>query len=345
MSTPEQNAEMQGEWGRFCLRLAQLGDQLRAVAPDEQTRAQADAYLARLTVYGLESQFLAGQREQHGLNYFAPRIGGYNPDYRVVQAFIDPRRCYRLSGCLNGAYRLGMGIYSAFPGGRLQLDAYATQREIDVDAQGRFAVTIEAGSATRNRLPLQLTSNMLLLRELDLRPGDKPAELKLECLDREPGAASGVRAGSLVAAQQFIEGMLGQFLQWTQRFTACCNRMMPLPEDLDQAVRGDPGTRYYVGSFDLAEDEHLEIDIPGVNCDYWGLALTSHWLEPLPSHLNHATARPDADGVCRVRLCRRAATGVVRNTLDSGGLQRGVIWYRTIDADRQAVPVVRVGKE
>jgi len=330
---------METDWSRFCLRLAKLGQRLHAAAPDEQSRAQADGYLARLTVYGLEREFLAAQREQHGLNFLTPRIGGYTPDYRMAQARLDPRRRYRLRGRLNDAYRLGMGVYSAFSGGRLQLDAYATQREIDVDGQGCFAVTIEPGTPTRNRLPLQPTSNMLILRELDLRPDDLPAELRLDCLSAPADAATPPGAGGLAAAQQFIEGMAVQFLRWTQRFAECRNRMMPLPEDLDQAVRGDPGTLYYVGSFDLAEDEQLEIAIPGVACDYWGLALSTYWLEPLAARLNHATAQADADGVCRVRLSRCAIEGI--NALDTGGLGRGVMWYRTINADRQAVPVIR----
>lgn len=327
------------DWQRWCAQLAELGERLQAAAPDEQTRALATGYLARLSVYALEREFLGAQRELRGLNWLAPRVGGYNPDYRMAQARLDPARRYRLGGRLNDTYRLGIGIYSALAGGRLQLDAYATQRDLDVDAQGGFSVELALDAAGRNRLALRPTSNVLMLRQLDLRPADRPAELSFECLDAPAVSAS---SGSLSAAGQFVDGIVGQFLYWTQRFDEFRNHMVPLPEDLNQAVRGDPGTRYYVGSFDLSQGGQLQIDIPDVSCDYWGLALSSWWLEPLASHLNHATARIDVDGRCRVQLYRDRTDGA--NVLDTGGLQRGVIWYRSIDADREAVPVLRYVK-
>lgn len=328
-------------WTGFCQRLAELAEDLLAAAPDAQSRQLAEGYLARLTVHGLEQQFFGAQRLQGGLNYLTPRIGGYNPDYRMAQARLEPGRRYRLKGHLNDAYRLGIGVYSAFPGGRLQLDSYATQRQIQVDGAGGFQVALEAGEASPQRLPLLPTSNMVILRELDLRPGDTPAQLELECLDGPASPAPGPGGGDLALAGQFIEGMLGQFLHWSRRLAEAPNHMQPLPEDLNQAVRGDPGTRYYVAAFDLSGGAELDLELPEVACDYWGLALSTYWLEPLPCHLNHATARADPDGICRIRLARQGG-GWPGNQLHTSGLDRGVIWYRTIDADRLAVPALRL---
>jgi len=102
-------------------------------------------------------------------------------------------------------------------------------------------------------------------------------------------------------------------------------------------VQGDPGTRYYTGYFDLRDEQALVIEIPPLACDYWGVQLTNHWLEPMAaSHLNHVTAAKDDDGVARIVIAPRDPG--CPNWLSTEGRSRGAIFHRTINADRAVTP-------
>ena len=77
-------------WTEFHASLADVSEMLLRAAPDDATRAEGAAYLARLTAYGVERFLMGPERLQNGLSFATPRIGGYNPDYRI--AWHRPRR-------------------------------------------------------------------------------------------------------------------------------------------------------------------------------------------------------------------------------------------------------------
>ena len=108
---------MNTQWQEFYETLRQSGDELLLAAPDEQTRGEGVAYLARLTAYGIERYLMGAERLTNGIAFNTPRIGGYNPDYRIGAANLQPGRHYRISGRIDQAYRIGLGVYSLAPDG------------------------------------------------------------------------------------------------------------------------------------------------------------------------------------------------------------------------------------
>ena len=115
-----------------------------------------------------------------------------------------------------------------------------------------------------------------------------------------------------------------------------------MPPELASEVEADPDTFYAIGYFDLADDELLEIRITPPACDYWGLQVTNHWLEPLEhehlvTHLNHATAEGDADGAVVACIAPAGAPG--ENVIHSLGHPNGAIFFRVVDAQSDAIPL------
>ena len=339
------DVSIEKEWRQFCETLEQIGAELLPAAPDDATRAEGVAYLARLTAYGVE-RFLSGaERLTNGLSFNVPRIGGYNPDYIVGSANVSGDRHYRLTGKINDAYRIGVGAYSVQPGGQISTDGYRvlTAKDFAHGPDGSFDLATAADADPTTGIKLAPTSNLFLIREIVLRPGDKPAEFVLasDHHEAERALTAADVARRMTAIRHFISGSLKQFLLWSRTFAEHPNTMTPLAPELDRTVQGDPGTRYYSGYFDLDDDEALIVEIPRVVCTYWQIQLTNHWLEPLPaSHLNHITAQPDTDGVVRVAIARRDPG--LPNWLDTGGRTKGAIFHRTIDADRVARPICRL---
>ena len=134
-------------WRQFCSSLQQLGTELLEQAPDEATRAEGIAYLARLSAYGIERFLMGPERLTNGISFNVARIGGYNPDYRVGSANLNSDTRYRLRGRINQAYRIGIGAYSVQPDGRIATDSYRvlTRNNPALGPDGSFDLKIEAG--------------------------------------------------------------------------------------------------------------------------------------------------------------------------------------------------------
>jgi hypothetical protein len=311
--------------------------------PDAACQAEGAAYLARLTAYGIERFLMGPERLQNGLSFSPARIGGFNPDYRIGTANLAPGGNYRLRTCVNGAYRIGVGVYTVQPDGRITTDSYRILAGPGVPrATGEIDLPLGAGLPPETGLALGPGSNLLLIREIRLRGGDVAAEFAFTADPPIPPANAAPSpetiALSLCRAQHFIAGSARQFLRWSQVFAEHPNEITKLAPELDNAVQGDPGTSYFSGYFVLGENEMLAIELPSFTCDYWGVQVTSHWLEPLPaSHLNHATAVPDADGVTRLFIA--AADPGHPNWLPTGGRSRGGILHRRINASDAPAPL------
>jgi hypothetical protein len=323
-------------WTEFHASLADVSEMLFRAAPDDATRAEASAYLARLTAYGVERFLMGPERLQKGLSFATPRIGGYNPDYRIGSANLDPGGRYRLRTRLRGAYRIGAGVYSVQRDGRISMDSYRI-----LTGPGLPHPECEVDLTPEDGLALTASSNLLLIREIRLQPGDAPAEFSFAAEAAAPPVYAAPSAEDIALgftrARHFIAGSARQFLQWTEVFAARPNAMTALDPELDNAVQGDPGTRYFSGYFRLRPGQQLRIEIPPFNADYWGVQATSHWLEPLPaSHLNHATAKPDADGATRLVIA--AENPGHPNWLPTGGRSCGAILHRRINAEDAPVP-------
>jgi len=116
---------------------------------------------------------MGAERLTNGIAFSVPRIGGYNPDYQVGSANLSGGRRYRLRGRINGAYRIGVGVYTLEPNGKIAIDDYRVlnARAAELDAEGRFDLRIDPDSTAEQGLRLKPTSNLLLIREIRLKPG------------------------------------------------------------------------------------------------------------------------------------------------------------------------------
>jgi len=339
-------APASGAWAALGQAMSEAERLVTAAAPDAGDRVEGLGYLARLFASTLETGFSPQERTVGGLYYGWMKLGGYNPDYVMGRAPLDPKGAYRLAGCANDAARFAIGVYTA-SGAGLDLDGYVTAGELDLDGDGRFALQIGASLGGRNALALKPTSNLLITRALMLRPEGRRPEVALTRLDGalpapspEPLTSAAADAKLTTAANQALMN-LRRFLHWSEVIASRPNEMTPLAEELDQAVRGDPDTRYYSGYFDLEADQALVIELPAIACPYRAIQALNHWLEPIPgANLHHANWRPEADRTVRIVAARRDPG--MANWLDVGGRRRGALLYRTVGADIAIVPKARL---
>lgn len=318
-------------WAAFLEAARICGEDLLAAAPDAQAADESQAYLGRL-VSSVLAQFLdPGTRTINGVYYPAARIGGQNPDYRMGMAQIDPNGSYRITGTFNGAARIALGLYTPQPQAALDMDDY---RGVWPHEGATFSVTINGEHAD---LKTQPSTRLLMLRELQLIPGGKPAEVKVERLDA-PAAPPAMAPEQLLAmAAGTLKALVAQFIRWSNVISRSPNVLIQMPAELDDVVRGDADTRYCTGHFDLGPDEALEVEMPETDAGYWMIQATNHWLEPIPgASRNHATIDPSS----RTVFIGQRDPGRP-NWLDTKGRRHGQILARFVGASSLSVPKAR----
>lgn len=315
---------------------------IEAAAPDEATRAEGQAYIARLFAMALDRAFRPQGNVIGGLYYAPNPIGGANSDYRMGQAIIDPKGRYRLSGEIHGAARISFGLYTPGPDLALQIDSYATLDDAEV-TDGRFTIMIDPVAGPLRAKP---SSMLLMSRALHVRSTDHQAQVKLTRLDPidtapvAPIVADAVVMGYARATGQAM-AILRQFLRWSRIISAAPNVITQLAPELDNVVQGDPNTYYFSGCFDLGVGEALEVHLPQIACDYWAIEALNHWLEPIAiRHFNNATAHADEDG--SIRIVIGPDQRPEGNWIDTGGRSKGLFLYRVVGAAARILPEVKL---
>jgi hypothetical protein len=328
-------SEAAGErgWQALSEAIAAARAEIAAAAPDAETAAEGEAYVARVLSSQLAGAVLGHLLIEDGLARALPTHGGPNPDYRMRHAGVTMDSRLRLTGELNASERVGVGLYrfdetgTAFEVGYRGFDqAFA----IDVAPDGDLAVTPEARA--------------LLIRTLHRAPGEPPARLKLE--GAPPPGNLALAGGSIDAALGVVARNLlatvRQFLEWTRVTSALPNRFAPAPPHMAAAVQGDPDTAYYLGYYQLGEGEWLEAVMPEGVGGYWSVHAYNHWTENLQTQGAHdRNARAGADGRLRLAIGPQPP-GDHPNRIDTAGRRRGMLICRIIGSPVSAPPETHV---
>lgn len=316
-------------WQALNEAIATARAEIAAVAPDAETTAEGEAYVARVLASQLAGAVLGHLLVEDGLARALPTHGGPNPDYLMRHTGVSMDSRLRLKGELNASERVGVGLY--------KFDATGTAFEVGYQAFDRnFAIDI----APDGDLAITPEARALLIRTLHRAPGEPAARLSLEGAPRPGGLA--LTGGSIDAALGFVaRGLVAtvrQFLEWTRVTSANPNRFAPAPEHLAAAVQGDPDTAYYLGYYELGEGEWLEAAMPEGVGGYWSVHAYNHWTENLQTQGAHdRNATTDADGRIRLRIGPDLPADLA-NRIDTAGRRRGMLICRIIGSPVSAPP-------
>ena len=222
--------------------------------------------------------------------------------------------------------------------------AYVSDRELALDAEGRFELllsTSEPDAAELGRaswVPVPADASAIVVRQY---VADRAAErlATYEITPLEDAGAPGPPDDAQVAAQLTA-------MAWTiAKLTTLHRTIMPeLLEDPNKFVTASaaaigsadstPDNLYMIGTFRLAPDEALVVDVVPPESRFWNLTLENIWHECIDRRRRRssitnagAVARPDGS----VRLVLAASDPGVPNWLDTGGRHRGFMLFRWID--------------
>jgi hypothetical protein len=329
-------------WDKIHAAVATARAEVRAAAPDEATAAEGEAYVARILTTCLTDAFLGHHMVEGGLTRALLTRGGPNPDYRIYSAPIDPAGRYRIEGKLNGSERVGVGTYT-FAGGSAVISDYAAFDARTAGPDGSFALDVAADAEGPNTLKILPGARVFTIRVLHRDPRAEPARLLLTGGQpvRDLTLAQGSTEAALGQVAQALVGSIRMFLEWSAVTNAARNAFLAEEPKMAQGVQGDPDTTYYLGSYDLAEGEWLEVSFPAGIPGYWSLHAYDHWCEHLPgASMGDNLAKVDPDGTVRIALGSDAPANA--NRIDTIGRRRGALIFRAIGAGSVAVPQTKV---
>jgi hypothetical protein len=354
-------------WRDFCRHLEETGQVvLREGSPEGAfDRAEGFRYLTRLLRLALE-KFVEHNDPAaprfYRLSHETAKIGCDNPDSFYQNAAIDGRYEYRLSGTRGTVAYLGIGAYYGHYGSsaRSGCSGYLEAGDLEVDADGRFEITLSARPATGpNHIHLEPDASMLIVRQNFLdRSTEVAADLTLERIGADGPPAPldpATFAAQLMEAAAYVRGTATLFANWAEGFAREPNTLPAMDPKVTGGAHGDPNIYFYMGYWQLGPDEALIIDLAPPDCEYWNFQLNNHWMESLDYryhaiHYNKHTARAADHGPVRLVVAHRdpnraanaAADAIPVNWVDTAGHERGTMGLRWVKAAHHPDPVCRV---
>lgn len=343
-------------WEEFCDTLKAAGASLSfpGAPRDPFDQAEGYRYLTRLTRAGLEAFVeFADPRAPvlHRVAHETVKLGSDNPDNHYLTARIDGSYDYEITGVRNTVHYLGFGTQIGHygRGGGLPPTGYLEARDMHVEPDGTFTITLSAKPQPGNWLPMTAETGTLIVRQTFLdRQTEVPARLEIRRIggDTRPGHVTpqlidqGLRDASMLVA-----GASLLFAKWARDFQAHSNQLPMFDQEVSSRAGGDPNITYYHSHWALGPDQALVIDASPPACDHWNFQLNNYWMESLDYryyriHTNKhlATLRPDGS----VRIVVAHEDPGVPNWIDTVGHRSGTMSFRWIRAAEPSQPRTRV---
>jgi hypothetical protein len=321
-------------WDALNAAIAEARALIAAEAPDAEIAAEGEAYVTRMVTAGLAGAVMGHHLREGGLARALPVYGGPNPHYIMRSAGIDPARRYRVEGRLNGSERVGVGLYAIGPNGAPLIAGYTAFDRTNCLADGSFSLDIAADAEGLGGLAVPNNARILLFRTLHRDDNADPARYSLIGGDepRGPTLIGGTNDAALAFVAKGVRDNVREYRKWMVAARDLPNRLDVAPPALAETVIGDADTQYFLGGFDLAEGEWLEVVMPPTNAPYWALHGYNYWYEHLQTPgIHDRNAVADADGVVRIAVGPERPADV-RNWIDTVGRRKGAFVCRIVGA-------------
>jgi hypothetical protein len=343
------------------------------VLTPERTRDELDAVEGFRYVFHLLSEgtelFLEGDPERPRFSSIvtpARKFLGDNADAIYHQAVIRGDRSYRVTGVRDREAYISFTIHGPDPAGGINGPVLAdmNDRQFEVDADGKFELTLSAEERPGNWVKLDPAARIVLVRSYFLgstsaqNDPDTRVRLHIEPLD-DPGPAPALDDATLarrmldtiafVRATSLGVRVFGEPNAAPVPFVSNEPNSVGTPwsfRNAGIAAAGAVDIFYSSGTFDLGPDDALVMEGTMPDCDFANLVLWNPHMQTLDyrsrrSSLNSAQMELAADGSFRIVISERDPG--VANWIDTGGHRRGTMFWRfLLPKEDPATPQCRV---
>lgn len=265
------------------------------------------------------------------------------PDCIYVGSALKGGSTYRLRGNRGTARYVGLQVMAG-----MGSTSNALLDDFELGPNGEFEIVLSAEPHDGNWLPLDEHATMLVVRHFFYDwEHEVPVSMSIESLSgagashERPEEPKATIARQVIALGDFVEENLKFFLGFSN--PEAPNTFLP---PLDGTAMGAAAeNRPVIGSWKLATDEALIIEVTPPEGLYWSYSLGNVWWETIDygnrqSSLNGHQAVVDDDGKVRVVVAHRDPGAV--NWLDTAGHSEGPIILRCVRTETAPVPTTRV---
>lgn len=275
------------------------------------------------------------------------------PDAAYSGASIRGDATYVVRGTRGTARYVGFQVMSG-----IESTANVVLDELEIGSDGSFELVLSASEHPGNWMPLTEKASSLVVRQFFYDwATEEPARLSIECTSAPLGrrelvrGTAGPEADAQVGAQLVA---IGRFVEESLRFwwdieeagrAQGLNVFRPPQSRTEMGAAAENITVW--GSWELADDEALVVELTPPAAMYWSISLGDQWWKTIDyanhqSSLNGHQAVLDKDGAFRA-VVAHLDPGIA-NWLDTAGHRRGpaiVRYVRAADAPVPATKVVR----
>ena len=346
------------KWDEFCDNLKDVGSVIsKENKLSETDQAEGYRYLLRLLRLSLEMNMEHSNPSTpsfYNLSHETAKIGADNPDNIYLNANINGKDAYEISGNIGQVDYLSFGLKE----NRYSIDGTMVSlgeidiMDMEISQDGDFILLIGGEADSKNFLPMPQNANMLIVRQTyKNRIKQIHAKINIKTLNQKPSPellTVDKLENQLNQSLGFIEGTATTFLKWVHEFKINHKNSLPLgDQSYFQAAGGDPRICYLHGYYEFQEDEYMEITTRVPDCEYWNFQLENYWMESLdyrhyPIHINDDSAVISDEKIIRIIVTHQPVNHP--NNLITEGRNNGAMLLRWIGAKENVIPEVQIKK-
>jgi len=288
-------------------------------------------------------------------------VGGPNPHGEYYLTMLDGRAAYRVHGERGTTTYLGFQVLAGRGLSPRRMATNVSDADLTVSSDGTFSFVLASTEPTSAELAgdpwveVPEDASALVVREYIPDPdAERPARLQITPLQAPgpPITTDDSLAERLTAAAFTMAKLTTLHRTVMPGLLEKPNRFFPAEADELGSENTTPDNLYMLGSFRLADDEALVIELTPPDTRYWSVTLENVWHECLEprrrrSSISSAAAVARPDGTVRLVVSSRDPGAA--NWLDNGGRARGFITVRWLDnpspppVHTRVIPVAEAG--
>lgn len=333
-------------WKLLLQMLADMATVVEEDATSDLERLEGLRVLGRVATMALELNLdVDGETPRfYSMDTPARFVGGPNPDGEYYLTMIDAEHAYRVSGRRGSSVYIGFQVLAGKGLNPRRMATNVSDRELSLGPDGAFSMVFAAREPAAESLrgdrwvEIPDDASAIVVREYFAdRTAETEADLSIE---RLAAAAPPAPLTDEQLADKYTNAAFTIAKMFTLHRTVK-PEMLDHPNEFLTAEGRDLGSEnttpdnlYMIGSWRLAADEALVVELTPPEARFWNFTLANVWHECIEprrrsSSITNARAVRRADGSVRLVVARENPG--VANWIDTGGRERGFMVLRWLD--------------
>jgi hypothetical protein len=335
--------------------LAELRNTILGDAVNEREAAEGMRFLLRVVAMAQDVSGDGYPPAPHFQRMDTPRrkLGGDNPDGEYDHVVWHGQHDYRITGNVGTVDHLSFTVLAQQASGRGKKLGYVNEQSVGADAKGDFTLWLARKKPDAPGVWIRTEpgpGSILVRQYIGDRAKEKPATYRIEVVGRErfdplPPSSDAEVARSVLGARYALQSLATLYRSVSPTIDESTNAFQRLNSDDFGADISSMDNLYMLGTYAIAEQEALLIELDPLDVRYWNLAIESPWRELVDYaqrkiSRTHDDVTTDPDGKVRFLIAHGRTDHP--NFIETAGHSRGFMTLRWVGEREMQAPVPKV---